>query len=198
MFANFATAIPTGAAMTFLLIFAMQSLISMQPMTVDERPRYILKPFKFVPPDEKLNLIDFDPADIPEVVPTPPIETSQQYPSDGQGISIPTRPPIPRESGSTLANPYGNDGPLVVIVRVQPTYPTAAATNGLEGFVTVMFDVFADGTVGNISILESSSRQFERSAIQAASRFRYKARVVDGVPQISTGVRYRFTYKMDD
>jgi protein TonB len=72
------------------------------------------------------------------------------------------------------------------------------STRGIEGWVTVQFDVLPDGTVGNVTVIESSNRSFERSAIQAAGRFRFKARVVDGVPQTSTGVQYRFRFELDN
>ena len=198
MFANFVTAIPTAAGMTFLLIFAMQSLISMQPMTVDERPAHKLGIITLKPRDETLNTLDFDPKVIPEVVPTPPMVVDQQYDPTSSGTGTRMQPPRVTEHSGPITSPFGSDGPLVAIVRVQPTYPAAQSSRGIEGYVTVMFDVLPDGTVSNIVVLESSSRGFERSAIQAASRFRYKARVVDGIPQTSTGVRYRFTYEIDD
>ena len=82
-------------------------------------------------------------------------------------------------------------------VRVQPVYPVRAQTQGLEGHVLVQFDVMADGTVTNITVIESSHKVFERSAIEAAGRFRFKARVVDGVPQASYGLRNLFTFEME-
>jgi TonB family protein len=132
MFAIFASAIPTGAAVTSMLLFAMQSLTALQP--------------------------EF----------------------------------------AAVQDPTASNSPSMSIVRTPPICPTLAANRGLDAFVVVQFDVLSDGTVANISVLNSSSSVFERAAIQAANRFRFKAREIDGVPQTSTGVQYQFTFKMDN
>ncbi len=198
MFANFATAIPTGAAVTCMLLFAMQSLIAMQPgLTMDATPRYDLT-FVRVIPHEVLLAEDFQPIDLPDVVPSPPLVSKTDHSSGSTEFTIPSGPDIPNGPDGTLSNSLSNNRPLMAIVRVQPHYPAVAQNRGLEGFVVVQFDVLSNGTVANISVLSSSSSVFERSAINAAGRFRFKARVVDGVPQISTGVQYQFTFKMDN
>jgi hypothetical protein len=48
-----------------------------------------------------------------------------------------------------------------------------------------------------VVVIESSHRVFERPAIDAALRSRYRPRVVDGVAVMTTGVRmlYRFEFK---
>ena len=61
----------------------------------------------------------------------------------------------------------------------------------------MQFDVNPDGTVTNVTVVESSSKIFERAAIKAAQKFRFKARVVDGVPQPSYGLQNRFVFKME-
>ena len=67
----------------------------------------------------------------------------------------------------------------------------------LEGWVVVEFDVSGSGTVENVRVIESSHRVFERAAVRAAERFRYRPRVVDGVPQPTRGVRNRFRFEME-
>jgi len=84
------------------------------------------------------------------------------------------------------------------MIKVQPSYPARAAQSGLEGYVIVQFDVRADGTVENAVVLESSNQVFERSALKAASRFRFKPRVVDGVALSTRGVRNLFRFEMED
>ena len=90
-----------------------------------------------------------------------------------------------------------SDGPLVALVRVEPTYPARPRAQGLEGFVIVQFDVLADGTVSNVSIVESSSRLFEAAAARAAMRFRFKPRVVDGVALTTSGIQNLFRFEME-
>ena len=197
MFANFVTALPSGAAMTFLILFGMQALISMQPGAAVKADVHEFTPWIYQPRDEKIFEESFRPDNIPDVVPTPPINPGHDETGDGPALHIPFETPTPRADNHDFSKFGVRDGPLVAVVRVQPTYPSIMSSKGIEGFVTVIFDVLPDGSVSNIAVLESSHRGFERSAMQAASRFKFKARVVDGIPQPSRGIRYRFTFEMD-
>jgi len=197
MHTNIATALPTGAIMTFLILFGMQALISMQPGAAVQTSQRALSPWRSAPPVEELFTTDFQPEEVPDVAPTPPTHALDEAAPNTTGLVIPRVDLRPGPGVERLSNPGFSDGPLVALVRVQPTYPADQAIKGIEGFVTVMFDVLPDGSVSNIAVVESSHRGFERSAVQAASRFRFKARVVDGVPLTSTGVQYRFTFEMD-
>ena len=67
----------------------------------------------------------------------------------------------------------------------------------MEGYVDVVFDVTPSGSVTNIRIIDSSHAGFEKSAIEAAQRFRYKPRMLDGMPVGDTGIRYRFRFRME-
>jgi protein TonB len=110
------------------------------------------------------------------------------------GYLAPAEPP---GIGPTL-EPGLLDGPLVPVIIISPEYPGRAVAKGLEGHVTVRFDVSASGAVSNVVVLESSHTVFEAAAMQAAYRFRYKPRVVDGVPQETRNLRNRFVFRMDD
>ena len=73
----------------------------------------------------------------------------------------------------------------------------AASSSGLEGHVVVRFDVTAMGTVVNAVVVDSSSSKFNRSALDAIKKFRFKPKVIDGVPQESLGLQRLFTYEME-
>jgi len=60
----------------------------------------------------------------------------------------------------------------------------------------VQFDVDADGRVINVAVIEATHPAFARPAMRAAERFRYKARVADGVPVVTPGLRYRFRFEL--
>ena len=64
--------------------------------------------------------------------------------------------------------------------------------------MTVSYDVMANGTVANVVVIESSNRLFDAAAIEAAYRFRYKPRIVDGIAQETYGLLNRFVFKMDE
>ena len=197
MFARIASAVISGTFITLSLFWVMNHLIAIQPGVVVE-PREPWR-FTFHPEIEEQPVVTQDPRrfrieELTPSEPTPP-RPNQAPPTHTTGVPVPA-PPAPPTDGSGEIGVLG-DGPLVAIVRVQPVYPIRAQERGLEGHVLVQFDVMPDGTVTNITVVESSHSVFERAAMDAASRFRFKARVVDGVPQASYGLRNLFTFEME-
>ena len=55
-----------------------------------------------------------------------------------------------------------------------------------------------NGQVTNIQITGSSHSIFESAAIRAAQKFRFRAPVVDGMPQVASDVDYRFRFEMNN
>jgi bla regulator protein blaR1 len=84
------------------------------------------------------------------------------------------------------------------VVRVAPIYPAQAAQQRLEGRVIVEFTVTETGTVADVTVVQSSDPIFEQSAIDAAMRFRYRPRIVNGEPVRVPGVRNVFTYVLEE
>lgn len=196
MILRYATAVTTGTFVTLSLFYVMQSLIAMGSLgSIAERERHVLDWTRLIK-DETL-VID-DPAKIDPIDPPPqlPPTATEHYGNDPIPVhrTPPATPGIDHTEG--VFSPF-NDGPLVAIVRVQPSYPVRAAQQALEGWVIVQYDVNPDGTVGNVAVVKSSNRIFEDAAIKAAMRFRYKARVIDGAPQTTRGVQNRFRFEMD-
>ena len=197
MIIRYASAVTTGTFVTLALFYVMQSLIAMERFEPPpDRPRLQLDFLRTVKDTEVITreLENFE--DLKKSVEPDPSGPEVTHTGTGPGITIPTgEVEQPRQGIETLGILL--DGPLIAIVRVEPAYPAAATSRNLEGFVTVQFDVNADGTVSNVTVVESSSHIFERAAIKAARKFRFKARVVDGVPQPSYGLQNRFVFKME-
>tara|TARA_R110000782_G_scaffold53210_3_gene113463 strand:+ start:283 stop:879 length:597 start_codon:yes stop_codon:yes gene_type:complete len=198
MFARYASAVSTGTVMTLALLYAMQLLITLQPGAASDIKRTIPMTWLSV----KIRDTPVQPEQ-PEIIKEELAKTvdTPRRPdptTSSQTISIPresTLPP-PKHNGILLAAP--TDGALVNLVRVSPVYPPRALAMGLEGHVIVQFDVGTAGQVINATAIESSHRIFEKEAVRAAERFRFKARVVDGVPLITRGVRNIFTFEIND
>mgnify|MGYP003630482200 FL=1 len=89
------------------------------------------------------------------------------------------------------------DREYLPIVRVPPQYPARAAERGLEGYVVVVFTVTPMGSTTNIKVVESTDKVFERNAVRAALRFKYKPKVVDGEATMVEGVRTKIEFKLD-
>jgi protein TonB len=197
MIARYMTSALLGLTMAFGLLFLMHTLIDTGNAAFTPDIRVMIEHWIHQPNEEKPPLIDEPPQRViaPELPPTsnPPISIDN-FGGIG-GIPIPVGEPLgPGQPGSITAH---RDRPLVNMVRVQPAYPPRAAALGLEGFVTVGYDVSAAGTVINVVILDSSHTIFEKSAMNAALKFRFKPRLVDGIPVGSTGMKNRFRFQME-
>ncbi len=105
------------------------------------------------------------------------------------------------EANTDIGGPGGMniaEGDYLPIVRVAPVYPARALSRGLEGFVDMSFTVTSAGTVKDPIVLQSSSSLFERAAIRAVLKFKYKPRVVDGIPVEVAGVKTRISFQIEE
>jgi TonB family protein len=82
---------------------------------------------------------------------------------------------------------------LEVVRQVAPEYPRMAVMRHLEGWATVEFTVTESGVVRDSRVVESSSGVFDRPAIVALDRWRFKPVLEDGVPMpVRASVRFTF------
>ena len=184
--------------MTFSLLYVMQSLIGMQPGVITDRLPGI--PVNWIaridePEPPKKQETEIDRRKLVESPPLPP------RPSEGMTtIPVTMSPPGPPvvPGNPVLRATTLVDGPLVSLYRPSPTYPAIASRRNLEGYVIVVFDVLDTGQVSNVRVVESSDPIFERSAIKATYKARFKPRVVDGLPQSTTGLRNLYRFAMDE
>jgi TonB family protein len=77
------------------------------------------------------------------------------------------------------------NGDVIPLVRHNPVYPPRALEEGLDGHVQLEFDITATGAVENVRVVKSSDAEFEQSAIDAVSQWRY-------LPRLSAGKRVRY------
>ncbi|MDE0660336.1 MAG: energy transducer TonB [Gammaproteobacteria bacterium] len=94
---------------------------------------------------------------------------------------------------------FSGDGEYLPIVKVAPIYPRRALTRNIEGYVLLEFVVTSTGAVRDPVVIEAKPPGFfERAAIQAALKFKYKPKVIDGEPVEVSGVRNRIVFEMSD
>ena len=200
MYGRYAFSIVTGVVITLSLLFVMHLLIEYGESAVTkERTRHNLD-FVRVKRNEALNTEDFTPEKPPKPPETPP----ETPPQDMDNID-PDAPTIniaaPEVSANTdIGGPGGMniaEGDYLPIVRVAPVYPARALSRGLEGYVDMSFTVTTAGTVRDPVVIFSTSSLFERAALRAVLKFKYKPRVVDGVPVDVPNVKTRITFKIE-
>jgi protein TonB len=91
-----------------------------------------------------------------------------------------------------------SDGDYLPIVKVAPVYPRRAQSRGIEGFVVVEFVVTKNGSVRDPVVIQAKPEDiFNRAAIAATLKFKYKPRVVDGVAMEVAGVQNKISFEMD-
>ena len=70
-----------------------------------------------------------------------------------------------------------------IVRQVPPQYPLNAARDGEQGWVDVEFTVNADGSVANAHVTDAQPRRvFDRAALEAVDRWRFKPALINGRP----------------
>jgi len=80
----------------------------------------------------------------------------------------------------------------VLLVKVEPVYPEVARRAGLSGKVTVSAVIGLEGGVESAEVLASTNPLFDRAALDAVRKWRYRPATMSGRP-----VRVYFTVVVD-
>jgi protein TonB len=74
------------------------------------------------------------------------------------------------------------EGDIIPVVVIRPLYPREAAISGIQGWVRVEFTITEAGTVKDPRVIDAKPpRVFNREAIRAILKWKFKPRVVEGV-----------------
>ncbi len=86
-------------------------------------------------------------------------------------------------SWSSRTSDGAMDGDVIPIVRIEPQYPREALLKGMEGWVKLAFTIQEDGSVCDVAVVEAEpARVFNRNAVRAVLRWKFKPRIVKGQP----------------
>lgn len=201
MLGRYAIAIVAGVTVTLGLLFIMQLLIAFgQPALTEARERHMLE-FVRVRRNENVNTEDYQPEKPPkppEVPPEVPPQDMDNIDPDAPSINV-AAPSV--ANNVDIGGPGGMniaEGDYLPIVRVAPVYPARALSRGLEGYVDLQFVVTETGGVRDPVVIFSTSSLFERAATRAVLKFKYKPRVVDGVPVEVPDVKTRISFQIEN
>lgn len=128
-----------------------------------------------------------EPPPVEEPPPPPKLETATNRDVVRQVLDI-EMPDIAvgLSGGPALASSWqpgdaGRDGDVVPIVRVEPYYPREALMRNIEGWVQVRFTIGPDGSVSDPEVIAAEPpRLFNREAVRAILRWKFRPRIVDG------------------
>lgn len=187
---------------TASLFFLMQALIASGDQTLEEPQPGAVLDFVRLKQEETVQQKDRKPRKPPPPKEPPPQMNQPQMDSptpnaEGSGIAFEADVGGDVALGSGLALESG-DGEYLPIVKVAPVYPRRALSRGIEGFVIVEFTVSKQGSVKDIRVVQATPPDiFDQAAIDAALKFKYKPRVVNGEPAEVSGVQNRITFQID-
>jgi periplasmic protein TonB len=198
MFIRIGLSIILGSAVTFVLLFLMQTMVASDRAGDRYVMRHEITRLTRVERDGEVEALAERPPrpPAPERPPERPSFDLESAAGGSLGVSV-NEPTISTDVSVSANRLVASDGEYLPIVTVAPSYPRRALASRLEGYVLVEFIVTTNGTVRDVIVLESSASIFEDAAVEAALKFKFKPRVVDGEPVEVRGVKNRIVFKLE-
>ncbi|MCW8878349.1 MAG: TonB family protein [Kangiellaceae bacterium] len=199
---KYVNAVVIALVVTAALFFTMRALIESGDASFEEKRERRQLDFVEVQRDESIQKKDRKPKKPPKPEDTPPpLEQPQMESADldtsGSALTFAASLSVDTGLDGGLALDSG-DGEYLPIVKVAPIYPRRALSRGIEGYVIVEFTVTKLGAVRNPVVVEAQPQGvFDQAAKDAAKKFKYKPRVIDGVATEVAGVQNKITFKMN-
>lgn len=154
-----------------------------QDSKAQNKPRVVPKP---PPPPEQPQKPDVTPPDT-----SSNIDTSMSFNMSGVAAGGPS-------TGFKLGNMMTRDGDATPIVRIEPQYPISAARDGKEGFVQLRFTINELGGVDDVEVIQAEPKRiFDKEAVRALRKWKYKPKIVDGKPLKQPGMTVQLDFTLD-
>lgn len=203
-FLRFGISVAAAAAVTLAVFFAMQAMINTGKSAMTDAPEGQVVRFVKVEEQPKAEEKERKPDKPPEPPKEPPKPETPQPSRQNTDMDVGSGMGL---AGGNVASNLGveagisggsGDGSYLPIVKVAPTYPQRALRQGIEGYVVVEFTVTKNGSVEDARVIEADPPKiFNRAALQAARKFKYKPKTVNGEPVKVSGVRNIIRFKLD-
>jgi protein TonB len=193
-----------GLAITAALFWVMPYLIETTDRQLDKAGSTYLVDFVRLRRDETIHRRELKPRKpLPPQSP-PPLPSTPQFESLNPNVETIAISATPAEtdielSGAGFSLGVG-DGDYLPIVKVAPIYPQRALLRGIEGYCVVQYMVTRQGTIRDPFVIEDqcTNSMFHRPSLQAALKFKYKPRVIDGQAVEVPSVLNKFTYVIEE
>lgn len=191
-------------SLSFLLFVGMTLLIKPNAVEASPTNKNPLISITFIPKDDPIKIRTPLPKE-PEKSEIPPVVTTiiETNVKEDKVAAVDFDFPTIQTNGDSIFRlpPVlggAQDGTLTPRVRINPNYPRPAATEGIEGYVTLTFDISAMGTTENIRIVEANPRgYFERSAKKALRKWKYSPKMVENKPVGVVGETVTLQYRLE-
>ena len=191
-------AVVIGGISALALGWFMQYLISSSDLMLDDVSRVQMLDFVRVKREESVERKDRKPPK-PKLEQTPEVPPLQQNANaSGSELAVSLMPADSSVSIDKGGIGFGvGEGDYLPIVKVAPIFPRRALVAGIFGQCLVKYTVTAAGTVKDVVVDEDNCTDpiFYKPSVEAALRFKYKPRVIDGVAIEVHGVMNMFHYR---
>ena len=188
-----------GAVVTFALLWLMRSVIANPDAATDSGIKGRVLDFVQVQEDQevivKKRVIKPPPPpdEQPPNLPKPSFDSNVSMGAEIGAVQVDVNVDLSGTGG------FSSDGEYLPIVKVQPIYPRRAQTRGIEGYVLLEFVVTATGAVRDPVVIEAKPPGiFDRAAVNAALKFKYKPKVVNSEPIEVAGVRNLIKFELQE
>ena len=186
-----------GAVVTTILFLIMQAVIASDEAKLDEGAKGKLLELVRLEDDEDIQTKQRKPKPPPPPDEPPPDMPKPDFESSdlSQGVdvgAVDVNVDLSIEGGG-----FSSDGEYLPIVKVNPQYPRRAQTRGIEGYVILEYIVTKTGAVRDPVVIDAKPPGiFNRAAVSAALKYKYKPKVVNGEAIDVAGVKTRITFEL--
>ena len=190
-------------SVTLSLFWLMQYLIETADRTLNEKGVGNLIDFVRVKRNEQVRQRQAKPKKPPPPDAPPPQPPTPQLDNLNPNAEKVAISAVPVETDIEMTGGFSlgvGEGDYLPIVKVAPIYPNRALSRGIEGFCVVQYTVTRQGTVRDPVVIEDqcTSSLFHSASVNAALKFKYKPRIMDGEAVEVPGVQNKFTYEITE
>ena len=196
--ARFLTSAALAVVTTMVLFLTMKVLVTGQDYEIADAQETIGIDFVRVERDEDVNTKDRAlkrPSQEKPDEPPPPPKLAQAQRPNMDKASMSADMSQFGLSGMNLNAPV--DGDTLAIVRVLPRYPNRALSRGIEGWVLLEFTIDQLGQAVDLVVIEADPKgMFDRAALNAIKKWKYRPKMQDGRPTMRPGVRQLISFNI--
>ncbi len=180
------------------LFFLMQYLIASADPDIDDKGTRKLADIHMPEREIETNLKEKKPEKVEDPEEPPPDLNTPDVDMDMDVDIVNTAPQASVDVEISSSGMSSGDGEYLPIVKVAPIYPRRAQTRGITGYCIVEYTVTKSGSIRDPKPVDCQpSGVFESASVKAATKFKYKPRVVDGEAIEVAGVQNKFTYELE-
>ncbi len=195
---RFWAALALSGVTTIVLFLTMQVLVTGQDYQIEEELSALAIDFVRIERDEDINTKDRKPKrpsqDQADEAPPPPKLSKIDRPNmDNAGMAA----DLGQFDLGALNLDVPVDGDALAIVRVLPRYPSRALSRGIEGWVLLEFAIDPLGRATQMAVIDAEPKGvFDRAALTAVAKWKYRPMVENGKAVTRNGVRQLISFRI--